>query len=88
MFPTKKYEFHQENQKNYALDPDQELLHIFKMLHSSLNRKKLIATEKNKNMMLFLVAVSEREFPVSVRNSEISSKSGMFLIPQSEDKEN
>lgn len=36
-------------------------------------------------MMLFLAAVSEREFPVSVRNIEISFKSSMFLIPQSED---
>lgn len=36
-------------------------------------------------MMLFLVTVSEREFPVFVRNTEISFKSSMFLIPQSED---
>lgn len=35
--------------------------------------------------MLFPAAVSEREFPVSVRNAEISSESGVFLIPQSED---
>lgn len=35
--------------------------------------------------MLFLAAVPEREFPVSVRNIEISSESGMFLILRSED---
>lgn len=35
--------------------------------------------------MFFLVAVPERQFPVSVRNTGISSKSSMFLIPQSED---
>lgn len=34
-------------------------------------------------MMLFLVAVSERIFPVSVMNIEIS-KSSTFLIPQFE----
>lgn len=48
MFTTKKHELHQENQKNYALDPDQELLQMFwKMLHSSF-KKKLIVTEKIK----------------------------------------
>lgn len=73
-----KYESHQENQKNYALDTDQELSQvILKMLHFKHNfsLKKFVVScnYENKNIMLFLVAISEREFPVSVRNTKISS---------------
>lgn len=44
--------------------------------------------KKGKKIMPFLVAVTEKEFPVSVGNteiSEISSGSGMFPILYSED---
>lgn len=53
-FTTKKYEFHQENQKNYALDPDQELPQmLLKMLHFKTN----CSLKKRENIILFLVTV-------------------------------
>lgn len=65
---------------------------LLKMLHFktsySLKKDYVVSCNcKNKNIMLFLAAVSEREFPVSMRNIEISSESDMFLILQSEDSE-
>lgn len=89
----KKYEFHQENQKSYALDPDQELSQMsLKLLHSSLLQFFFFL------MMLFLVTVKMKRLCCFLQLYQKGNSlclwgtlrlllSCMFLIPQSEDSE-